>query len=79
MRKGIISQLSTEETVGFIKTDLGEHFFFNGNDLQGVAFCSLKIGQEIKFEIGKGWRGRARAINIRILKTKEAKLTRPSL
>lgn len=70
MRKGTLGQLFQDSGVGFIRTERGEHFFFNSNDLQGVKFSSLRIRQEVEFEVGKGWRGSPRAIRVRLVQTK---------
>ena len=70
MTKGTVGQIFTDGSVGFIRTAQGERFFFNGNDLQGVKFSSLKIGQEVEFEVGKGWRGRPRAVTVRLVQPK---------
>ncbi len=65
MLKGTLGQLVRDGSFGFIRTEQGEHLFFHANDLQGVEFNSLREGQEIEFEVGKGWRGRPRAVNVR--------------
>ena len=65
MPKGTLGQLVKDDSFGFIRTEQGEHLFFHANDLQGVEFSSLRTGQEIEFEVGKGWRGRPRAVNVR--------------
>ena len=70
MPRGTLGQLFTDGSVGFIRTAQGERFFFNGNDLLGVKFSSLKIGQEVEFEVGRGWRGRPRAVRVRLVQAK---------
>ncbi len=70
MPKGTLGQLVTDGSFGFIRTEQGEHLFFHANDLQGVKFNSLRRGQEVEFEVGKGWRGRPRAVNVRLAQRK---------
>ena len=70
MLKGTLSQLVRNGSFGFIRTEQGEHLFFHANDLQGVEFNSLREGQEIEFEVGKGWRGRPRAVKVRLVQQK---------
>jgi cold shock CspA family protein len=70
MPRGTISLL-TVRGFGFIRTERGEELFFYRTALQGsdyrINFSSLRVGQEVEFVVGKGWRGKARAINVRIL------------
>lgn len=70
MRNGRLGQLFKDDACGFIRTESGEHLFFRADALIGVKFSSLITGQEVEFELGKGWRGKARAINVRILQPK---------
>jgi len=70
MSKGTFGKLFKDDACGFIKTESGEHLFFRADALIGVKFSSLVTGQEVEFELGKGWRGKARAINVRILQPK---------
>jgi len=67
MPTGTLGQLFPDSSAGFIRTAGGEHFFFNGKDLQGVKFSSLRTGQTVEFEVGKGWHGRPRAIRVRLV------------
>ena len=70
MPKGRLGQLFKDDACGFIKTESGEHLFFHADDLIRIKFGSLITGQEVEFELGKGWRGKARAINVRLLQPK---------
>jgi CspA family cold shock protein len=51
---------------GFIKGEGEEDLFFHSNDLQGVEFNTLKEGQEVLFEKGKGRDSRPQAVNVRL-------------
>jgi len=55
---------------GFIQSESGEDLFFHSNDLVGVEFNSLKEGQEVEFEKGKGRDGRPKAVGVRLTETK---------
>ncbi len=72
MPKGTLGQLVKDGSFGFIRTEQGEHLFFHGDSLQGVKFSSLRTGQEVEFEVGKGWRRRPRAVNVRVVQPKRA-------
>ena len=54
MSKGTVGQLITERGFGFIKGEGEEELFFHRNDLQGVEYRSLREGQEVEFEMGRG-------------------------
>ena len=49
--KGTIKRLITDGGFGFIKVEQGEDLFFHRNELQGVAYGSLREGQEVEFEV----------------------------
>jgi len=51
---------------GFIKTEQEEDFFFHRNELQGVEFDTLREGQEVEFDMGKGRDGRSQAVRVRL-------------
>lgn len=55
--KGIIKTL-TEKGFGFISRE-GEtkDLFFHSNDLSGVSFAELKVGDAVSFEIVDGQKG----------------------
>jgi CspA family cold shock protein len=65
MPKGTIRQLM-ERGFGFIKTEDGKDFFFHRNEIEGVEFSSLKIGQEVEFEVGHDKKGRTQAVKVRL-------------
>ena len=65
MPKGIIKHL-TDRGFGFIKTEQGEDLFFHHNELQGVDYNSLRVGQRVEFEIGRRHDGRSQAVRVRI-------------
>jgi CspA family cold shock protein len=66
MPKGTIRRLVTDRGFGFIRTADGTDLFFHRTELQGVDFTSLREGQEIEFEVGKGRDGRNAAVKVRI-------------
>ena len=68
MPKGTIRQL-IERGFGFIKTEEGKDLFFHRNECEGVEFSSLKIGQEVEFEIGQDKKGRPQAVKVRLIET----------
>lgn len=70
MPKGTIRRLVTDRGFGFIRTAEGADLFFHRNELQGADFTSLREGQEIEFEVGKGRDGRTAAVKVRIAQTK---------
>jgi len=51
---------------GFIKGEGEEDLFFHRNELQGVEYGSLREGQQVEFEIGRGRDGRQQAVNVRV-------------
>jgi CspA family cold shock protein len=51
MPKGIIRRLVADRGFGFITREEGEELFFHRSELQGVAYDSLREGQEVEFEI----------------------------
>jgi CspA family cold shock protein len=57
MQKGIIKTL-TDKGFGFISRE-GEtkDLFFHSNDLSGVSFAELKVGDEVTFEVVSGQKG----------------------
>ena len=66
MTKGTIRRLVADRGFGFIRTADGTDLFFHRNELQGVDFTSLREGQEMEFEVGKGRDGRNAAVKVRI-------------
>jgi CspA family cold shock protein len=57
MEKGIIDGLM-DKGFGFIKREGHEkNLFFHAKELQGVDFDSLKVGDEMQFEVNEGPKG----------------------
>ncbi len=52
MPKGTIRKVM-DRGFGFIKTEEGKDLFFHRSEIEGVEFFSLKVGQEVEFEIGQ--------------------------
>ena len=69
MPKGTIKQL-VERGFGFIKTEEGKELFFHRNEIEGVDFSNLKVGQEVEFEIGQDKKGRPQAVKVTIAQSK---------
>ncbi len=65
MPKGTIRRL-TDRGFGFIKTEQEEDLFFHRSELQGVEYNSLREGQEVEYEVGKGKNGRSQAVGVRL-------------
>jgi cold shock CspA family protein len=67
MAMGTIKRLIKDHSFfGFITTEQGEDLFFHRNELQGVAFDSLKEGLQVEFEVGRESAGRPQALNVRL-------------
>jgi CspA family cold shock protein len=66
MPKGTIRRLITDRGFGFIERAEGEDLFFHRSELQGVDFDSLREGQEVEFEVGRGRSGRPQAVKVRL-------------
>lgn len=64
MSKGTIKRLIKDRGFGFIGGAENQNLFFHRSALQGVDFDSLKEGQEVEFEIGKGRDGRTEATKV---------------
>jgi len=54
---------------GFIMMEHGEDLFFHRNQIKDIAFYSLREGQEVEFEVGKGRDGRPQAMEVRLAAT----------
>jgi CspA family cold shock protein len=61
--QGTIKKL-TDKGFGFIKGDKGE-IFFHSSSVEGASYESLREGQKVEFNEGKGPKG-PRAENVRI-------------
>ena len=68
MPKGTIRQV-IDRGFGFIKTEEGKELFFHRNEIEGLEFSSLKVGQEVEFEIGQDKKGRPQAVKVRLTET----------
>ena len=68
MPKGTIRQV-IDRGFGFIKTEDGKDLFFHRNEFEGVEFSSLKVGQEVEFEIGQDRKYRPQAVKVRLTET----------
>ncbi|OGO36829.1 MAG: hypothetical protein A2147_10095 [Chloroflexi bacterium RBG_16_57_8] len=66
MPKGTIKRLVPDRGFGFIQSGEGSDLFFHSTELQGAVFATLREGQEVEFEIGKGRDGRAQAVKVRL-------------
>lgn len=56
MPQGTIKKLITEKGFGFIQGERGE-LFFHHSALEGVSIESLKQGQAVEYEEGRGPKG----------------------
>ncbi len=65
MANGTIRRLITERGFGFIQTVEGKDLFFHRSELQNVDYDSLREGQEVEFEMGKGRNGLLQAVKVR--------------
>ena len=54
---------------GFIMVEQGEDLFFHRSQIKDMDFYSLREGQEVEFEVGKGRDGRPQAMEIRLVAT----------
>jgi len=68
MPKGTIRQI-IDRGFGFIKTEEGKDLFFHRNEVEGGEFSSLKIGQEVDFELGQDKKGRTQAVKVKLAGT----------
>jgi CspA family cold shock protein len=69
MLKGTIRQVM-DRGFGFIKTEDGKELFFHRNEIAGVEFSSLRVGQEVEFEMGQDKKGRSQAVKVILIETK---------
>jgi CspA family cold shock protein len=69
MLKGTIQNL-IDRGFGFIKTEDGKELFFHRNEIVGVEFSSLRVGQEVEFEMGQDRKGRSAAVKVTLIETK---------
>jgi len=66
MPKDTIRRLITDRGFGFIRAERGEDLFFHRNQLQGVDYNSLREGQQVEYEVGKGRNGHPEAVGVRL-------------
>jgi CspA family cold shock protein len=66
MPKGRIKRLVSDRGFGFIQPGEGADLFFHSSEVQGAVFTSLREGQEVEYEVGKGRDGRAQAVKVRL-------------
>jgi CspA family cold shock protein len=66
MPKGMIKRIVSDRGFGFIQLAQGADLFFHSTELQAAEFASLREGQEVEFEIGKGRDGRAQAVKVKL-------------
>jgi cold shock protein len=69
MPKGTIRKV-TDIGFGFIKGEDGKDLFFHRNEVVGVEFFHLRIGQEVEFEMGQDKKGRPQAVKVTLIETK---------
>ncbi len=69
MPRGTIKKLM-ENGFGFINIEEGKDLFFHHNDMEGVEFSSLRVEQEVEFEMGQDKKGRPQAVSVRLAKPK---------
>lgn len=63
--KGTIKAL--RDGFGFVTMEGAEKdMFFHANNLDGVEFNDLQMGQELEYELGEGRDGRQQAIEVRL-------------
>jgi len=70
MPKGTIKRLILDRGFGFIRTSEGEDLFFHRSQTEGMQFDSLREGQQVEFELGKGRDGRPQAVKVRLAQPK---------
>ena len=66
MPKGTIRRLMVDRGYGFIRTEGREEIFFHRSELQGVDYSSLREGQQVEFDLGKGRDGRTVAVKVKL-------------
>ena len=56
MNEGTIARL-TDRGFGFIAREGEKDLFFHSNELQGVQYADLKVGDKVTFEVTEGPKG----------------------
>ena len=72
MARGTIKSLISDRGFGFISPDQqqadGKDLFFHRSDMQGSSFETLRIGQQVEYDLGRDERrGTPKATNVRPL------------
>lgn len=65
MPQGKVKKIISDKGFGFIEGDKGDDLFFHHSSLEGVAIESLREGQTVDYEVGRGPKG-PRAENVRV-------------
>jgi len=69
--KGTIKAL--RDGFGFVTMEGAEKdMFFHANNMEGVEFNDLQMGQTLSYELGEGRDGRQQAINVQLVEGEEA-------
>lgn len=68
--KGTIKAL--RDGFGFVTMEGAEKdMFFHANNMEGVEFNDLQMGQTLSYELGEGRDGRQQAINVQLVEDGE--------
>ena len=65
MPQGKIKKVIADKGFGFIEGESGD-LFFHHSALEGTTIESLRIGQQVSYEVGRGDKG-PRAENIKVV------------
>jgi CspA family cold shock protein len=63
MPQGTVKKVVAERGFGFIEGERGD-LFFHHSALDGIAIETLRVGQQVTYEVGRGAKG-PRAENVR--------------
>jgi cold shock CspA family protein len=66
MARGTIKRIISDRHSGFIQIMKRGDMFFSFNELKGLDFSSLRVGQQVEFELGQDGEGRLQAMKIRL-------------
>jgi CspA family cold shock protein len=61
---GTIKRLIADRHFGFIRAQNGQEVFFHASAVNQNEFGSLRVGQEVNFELERGEKG-PKAVNVR--------------